>query len=265
MKKNAFRLLAMIIVCSMLTAGIFILTAGAVNEGDTLYVTQINKLVGAASGTVFTKAYNNTTTIKSSQGNFRWVAVIAAEPTSTAGVYRVTYTGKNLTKGDDGTADVAVTIPANGFIYTAHTDDSEAAKASGVWESSGENTRKTGELTVGQLITITGIDITAGTISASAQITVGGTAAAVSETESPAESPDESPAESPDESPDESPAESPDESPAESPDVSPAVSAVGDTSEDEGGLDTPVLIAIIVAGVLAIAVISYVIVKKKKQ
>ncbi len=262
MKLNSFRLIAILIVCAMLTAGIMVFTVGA-EEADSLYVTAINEKVTGGSGTVFTFGFNNSDTIKSDPnadggGNFVWATVITCEPTDTAGVYKMTSIQSNLAN------DVTVTIPEGGFLYAAHVDDTEEAKESGLHERSSKNVDKLKELTVGQLLTISGINLTAETITEDAEIIIGeANVEQPSEDESiPEESEEESePVESLD---DES---EPEESPTD--ETTPDESVVSENSpadeDEDDGFPTAVLIAIIAAGVLAIAVISYVIAKKRKK
>ena len=259
MRNNISKLLALFIACVMLTVGILALTAYA-EEPDTMYVTEINTRIAAANGNIFTSAFNGTNTIKSSEGNFRWTSVVVAEPTDTTGIYRVVSVQDHLTNGEGGTQDIAVTFPQGGFIYAAHFDDS--SEGSDTYINSQKNKAKAHALEAGQLLTLSGVNISAGTKTADAVIIIG-----EAQVEQPSDDESSEVEVSPDESSEEPGNESSEvtTSPDEDSSVAANESSVDTTKGGDEENNTTLLIIIIAAGVLAIAAIVYVIVKKKKS
>lgn len=271
------RVLAALIACLMLLTVVSVFSVSAA-EQESLYVTSINKAVAAASGAVFTSDFNETNTIKSSEGNFLWVTLVTAEPTDKEGVYKIIYTGKNLANGTkEGEPDKSVTVPKDGFVYAAHLDDTE--EGSEICKTSSDNQAKTAALKVGDLVTISGIDLKAGTIKTDSVIYIG-----EANVEQPGDTTSkEEPAESKEESIDDTSEEDTSEE-VTSADVSKEESKEGskteskeelkdeakvesdDESKDEedDGLSTPAIIGIVAGAVILIAVISYAATRKKK-
>lgn len=166
------KLLSFFVAAVLLATAVMIIPITA-EELDTLYVTQINQRVIAASGAVFTKAFNGSNTIKSSEGNFRWTKQIICKPTNKANVYEVVEVVGNLKNGTNGDPDETITMPEGGFIYAAHVDDRQEAKDNGTFERSKANYDKLGNLNQGDKVTIYGIDIANGTITNDAVIYIG--------------------------------------------------------------------------------------------
>lgn len=137
-----------------------------------VYVTKINQRIDYGDGIVFTKHFNNSNTIKSSEGNFRWTKQIVCKPTDKPNVYElVSDTVGNLMNGTNGTADESLTIPEGGFIYAAHIDDRDPN--SDAFHNSKDNQNKIANLKAGQKVTVVGIDVANGTIQADAVIYIG--------------------------------------------------------------------------------------------
>ncbi|HAN21435.1 MAG: hypothetical protein A2Y15_09245 [Clostridiales bacterium GWF2_36_10] len=251
MNKNILKILATIMACIMLVV-VFAVPALAEETEESMYITAINVSVTAASGTIFTKDFNGTDTVLQSEGNFRWVTYFTAKPTSTSGVFEVVDTGANI--ADPTTS---VTIPEGGFIYTSHVDDSEAAKASGVYESSSANTDTTKKLVAGNKISIVGVDLTAGTKTEDAKIVIGATAVDTSTEVSEVVSTVVS---------DESETVSVIVSDEEDDDSSVAVddSSVSEESDEEETSNTLLYVGIGAAAIILIAVIAYAATRKKK-
>lgn len=163
-----------LLIAFAIFATLFMNIQTAAQDLPSVYVSQINKKVDYASGAIFTKAFTNSNTIKSSEGNFRWTKQIVCKPTDKPGVYELTQdTVGNLKNGTNGDPDESLTIPENGFIYAAHIDDRDTAKQDGTFESSKANQDKISNLKAGQKVTISGIDIETGTIQANAVIYIG--------------------------------------------------------------------------------------------
>lgn len=170
---KSLRLLSLFIAVVML-ATVALIIPTAAEELPTVYVTEINKAIAAANGNVFTKAFNGTNTIKSSEANFRWTVQIVCKPTDKANVFELAENPiGNLTNGKDDKPDQTVTIPEGGFIYSAHVDDSDAAKANKTFDKSSENQKRIKDLKKGDKVTISGIDIAKGTKTANAVIYIG--------------------------------------------------------------------------------------------
>lgn len=154
MKTSSLKLLSALMILVMLTAAVLVLPAYAEGTTTTLYITKINEKIGAGDGNIFTKAFNGTNKVLSDPtngGNFKWAAVIAAEPTGKANEFKVIYTGSNLD------ATVEVTIPEGGFVYAAHYDDTDPE--SDIGKKSSANRNATSALKVGDILTLSDVDI----------------------------------------------------------------------------------------------------------
>lgn len=160
MKTNKIKILA-VTVCTLLLAIMLAVPAYAADKVDSLYINAINVSVQTGKGTIFTKDFNKTNTIESKEGNFRWVALFVAKPTSKTGIYEVVEVGENLEEGK------TVTIPEGGFIYTAHMDDVATTPEA---EASKTNRAATKEVKKGDMITLTGVDLKTAKITADAKI-----------------------------------------------------------------------------------------------
>jgi hypothetical protein len=268
MQKFSLKLMSAVIIIIMMLS---VLVVAPVNAADTqsLYVTQVNQPVATASGALFTKAFNGTNKVKADAtagGNFIWAAVIAAEPTATKGVFKVTFSQLFFTDPNQ-----EVTLPEGGFIYAAHCDDSD--KESDVYKKSNANITATAALQVGQTVTISGIDIAAGTATATAAITIGGTSTGNSQATSSATSSSASSAVA---SSATSSAASSQVSSAASSRASSAPSAATSTPKSTSsanltssesktdGISTGAVIGIAAGAIILIAAVSYILTKKKK-
>lgn len=156
----------LILLLSAIFLSVVVVFTSRAQETETVYVNEINRTVLAGSGTVFTKDFNNTSKIKvePTEGNLIWCAVISAKPTEKTNVFEVTFTKKGFQTEEE------VTIPEGGFIYAAHVDDTEEAIVSGLFEISSQNMDKTMTIEVGDLITLSGINLVTGTITEDAFI-----------------------------------------------------------------------------------------------
>lgn len=178
----------LILLLSAIFLSVVVVFTSRAQETETVYVNEINRTVLAGSGTVFTKDFNNTSKIKvePTEGNLIWCAVISAKPTEKTNVFEVTFTKKGFQTEEE------VTIPEGGFIYAAHVDDTEEAIASGLFEISSQNMDKTMTIEVGDLITLSGINLVTGTITEDAFIYLDEVDVEESEVSTPEESlPDE--------------------------------------------------------------------------
>ena len=269
--KNRFKMLLTFFTVVILVATVLVFSTDAV-EVETVYVTLINEKVTSASGNIFTKDYNGTNKVQADadHANFVWAYTIAAEPTDKDNVYEVTFSEEQVKEGE-------VTIPEGGFIYSAHCDNSQAAIDNGTYKTSEDNYVKTKSLEVGDLITISGIDLAKGEIDEGAVIYL---AEVVAEEDSnPSDSNDtseqsstptdeSSETESSDDSEDIT--DQSDEASSEDNTVSQEAdsdesTADSDLSDDnEGGLSTEAIIGIVAGAVVLIIIIAVVLGKKKK-
>ncbi len=180
MKIKSIKFFSFILAAVILVTVAMIIPTSA-EDLPSLYVTQINQKVVYASGAIFTKAFNGTNTVKSSEGNFRWTKQIVCKPTSKAGVYELTQDPiGNLKNGTNGDPDESIVIPEGGFIYAAHIDDRDTAKQDGTFERSRDNQNKLAGLKKGDKVTLVGINIANSTIESNAVIYIGDTTASES-------------------------------------------------------------------------------------
>lgn len=176
MKNKTLKLFSLLIAVLIFATVVMVIPAAA-DDRPSLYVTQINKKVEAGCGAIFTKAFTNSNTVKSSEGNFRWTKQIVCKPTDKAGVYELAEDPiGNLKNGANGEPDESIEIPEGGFIYAAHIDDRDTAKQDGTFSRSSDNQKKLGDLKKGDKVTLVGIDIANSKIESNAIIYIGETA-----------------------------------------------------------------------------------------
>ena len=187
MKSTSLKLITLLMATVMLATVALILPAEAADL-PSLYVSQINKSVIADAGAVFTKSFNGTNKVlvdnQNGGANLLWAYVIVAKPTSKTGVFEVTVKQQFYT---DKTT--LVEIPEGGFIYAAHCDNSEEAQKKDTFAKIDANFKRVDGIKVGDKLTISGIDIAAGTAQANAVIYLGDNSANVpSESSTPSTS-----------------------------------------------------------------------------
>ncbi|HBR30990.1 MAG TPA: hypothetical protein DD733_02790 [Clostridiales bacterium] len=130
---------------------------------NTVFVTTINESVTAGAGAIFTNdfEYSVDGDISSSDANLAWAAYLIAKPTDTEGQYIVTSVNQNLRDG-------YVFIPHGGFMLAAHFDDREYGSDN--YYRTLKNLQLLMKFKPGNIVTLTGIDITDGTISDDAAV-----------------------------------------------------------------------------------------------
>ena len=178
--------------------------------------------------------------------NLKWAISVMLAPTETEGVYTVVF----VHTGDGNTP--AITLEEGQILLGVHSSTSNTDQASEYPNVYGKLAAQA--LEIGEVVTITGIDIEAGTVSADATIIAGGT---VSE-ESDVYVPDGNVSEEPE-------TESAPEADESTPADTSAPADVSDNSVAEapaGGNNTWIYIACGVAAVIIVAVVV-VMVKKK--
>lgn len=256
MKRFTALLIALLMLCLLVPAGV------SAEEEKPLWITHFNNNTVEGSGVIFTDSYSGAV----------WWLHYAFAPTEEEGVYEIVDSSNGLA---DGTA-TALEIPEGGFVWAANTgndyitlnpNDPTAIDYTSPNCSNCINDVLMSWM-VGTLVKFNGLDLEGQTIPTStadvnwyedayvctATYTIC-EATAGDETEEPATS---SEAESKVES-------SATISPSE-PESSVAATSEADTSvvEEDGGLSTGVLVAIIVAVVAVVAAVAVVLVKKKK-
>ncbi len=266
MRTNISRMLVAVLIVTLLSIGVIAIGVSA-EDTESLYITAVNTKVTAGSGTVFTKDFNGTDTIKSDPdggGNFRWVTLFTCKPTNVESVFEVTSFQENLAD------DLEVVIPEGGFIYAAHHDDSNSA-----WmkEKSEVNMEIIKKVNIGEYVTIINVDLENSIFYKGAALYLGNV------TEEEVETPDVSKVDSEesDESSqiEESSVPEDDSEPAEdkSEDDKPGEDTADDSkdqastpSKDEDeGMSTPLIIGIVAGVLVLIGVVVLVIKKSKKQ
>ena len=133
-------------------------------EPISVYLTDFNKRVEAGNATIFTADFEGAVdgSIEADAGNFNWVAYLIAAPTDVEGQYIVTLTGTHLPDGE------SLQIPDGGFIVTAHVDDTNLG--SDVNVNTAANRAALESFLVDDIITLTGVDFVAGTVSEDASV-----------------------------------------------------------------------------------------------
>ncbi|PKM62913.1 MAG: hypothetical protein CVU97_03060, partial [Firmicutes bacterium HGW-Firmicutes-21] len=126
-----------------------------------VYISNFNEKIGYGFTSIFTADFSGaeSSVISTTAGNFAWVAYIIAEPGTVSGQFVITATGKHLSEG-------SLTIPNGGFIIAAHIDDRVAN--SEVHLKTLANRKELEKFAVGDIITLTGVNLTAGTLTESA-------------------------------------------------------------------------------------------------
>lgn len=262
MKKFSLKSLAMLTACLMLVTVVLVAPVSAedtIEAADSIYVSAINLSVTGGSGTIFTKDFNGTNTITTAEANFKWVTFFTAKPTTTANVYEVVAIDVN----SDGQPNAEIAVPDGGFIYAGHCDDSD--KTSDIYKKSAANLKAIGELTVGAQVTVSGVDFTNKTVTATANIVAGESDVSVVDTSSESVSEVLSDTESTALSENDSSAPATNESSEEdtSEPTSTATSEVTSDSEDPEN-NTMLYVGIGAAAVVLIAVIAFAATRKKK-
>ncbi|HBR30836.1 MAG TPA: hypothetical protein DD733_02010, partial [Clostridiales bacterium] len=229
-----------------------------IEPADSIYVTVVNASVTAGSGTIFTSDFNDTNTITTNEANLKWVTFFTAKPTSAENVFEVVAVDVNA----DGLPYNEITIPEGGFIYTGHCDDRDME--SEIYVKSSANLKAISNLSEGDLVTVTGVDFTTGTVAADANITAGASDVSLdditSEDTSKEESKQESDIISTESDKDGNSSEVKDDTSKEES----RVNSVDNSDAESEKNNTILYIGLGVAAIVLIAVIAYIATKKKK-
>lgn len=260
MKKSSLKLLAIVAACLMIVTVALVAPVSAeeaeIVAADSMYVTAVNVSVTAASGTIFTKDFNGTNTITTTEANLKWVTFFIAKPTSTANVYEVVTIDMN----SDGQPNTELTIPEGGFIYVGHCDDAD--KTSDAYKNSAANLKAIVALTVGSQVTVSGVDFAAEEATANANIVAGAVEVSVDETSSEAVSEVVSETESSVGEDTESSVVVEDDNDSSTTKVSTTTDSSSDNDEEDSNI--LLYVGIGAAAVVLIALIAFVATRKKK-
>ncbi|MBO5914945.1 MAG: hypothetical protein J6Q72_06315 [Clostridia bacterium] len=258
MKRITALLIALLMLCLLVPAGV------SAEEEKPFWITHFNDNTIEGSGVIFTDSYSGA----------GWWLHYAFAPTEEEGVYEIVDSSNGLA---DGSA-LSLEIPEGGFVWAANTGNDYISLGMGDTDYTSDNCSNCindvlMNWMVGTLVKFNGLDLEGQTIPTTtadlnwyddayvctATYTIC-EATAGDETEEPATSSEaESEAES------SATTESVTISPSE-PESSVAATseAESDATEEDGGLSTGVLVAIIVAVVAIVAAVAVVLVKKKK-